>query len=543
MNTLSLEILVSIIIFIISFGLGFAIFIRNPSSSTHKLFFALSFLIDIYIIINYLSLHPPSQTPESQLFWIRMVMVITSLIAPTTLLLVHTFPGERITLKLRYIIAICFLTVVSTSLSATSLIFKSLEYIGKSPIPIPGPAIPIFFLDFVGLFLVSFGVLIFRYRHQRQASEEKKRYLSLLLGVVISFSFTSFFTVILVVIFKISNFVLFGPMSPVILMAFIAYAMVRHGLFDIKVIAVEIFTILIAVVLFSKILLAESLQKSSVDIFVFLVVIIFSILLIRSVYKEIEQRERMQKLAFDLEVANKQLKKLDAAKSEFISIASHQLRTPLTVIKGYISLALEGTLGPITTQTKESLGKAAFSTEQLVKLINELLDLSRIESGKITYVFAINDLIKIMDDVMGELTPQANAKHLTLKKEAERDIPQFIFDRDKIREIVINLLHNAIKYTAKGQIVIRVEIITKSPRNMVRLSVKDSGMGIAKKDLQKVFTKFGRTEDARLVDPSGMGLGLFFVKKVAEDHGGTAWVESLGLGKGSTFIVEIPFKQ
>lgn len=543
MNILPLEILISAIIFIISLGLGFTIYIKNPGSSTNRLFFLLSFLIDIYIIINYLSLHPPSQTLESQLFWIRMVMVITSFMAPTTLLLVHTFPGERITLKLRYIMAIGFLTLASASLSATSLIFKSLEFSGTSPIPVPGPAIPVFFLDFVGLFLVSFGILVFRYRHQHQVSEEKKIYLLVLLGVVISFSLTSFFTVILVVIFKISNFVLFGPLSPVILMAFIAYAIVKHGLFDVKVIAVEMFTVLISIIVFSKILVAESLQKSFVDMFVFFMIVIFGILLIRSVRKEVEQRKWVQNLALELSTANEKLKKLDQAKSEFISIASHQLRTPLTVIKGYLSLALEGTLGPITAQTKESLGKAAFSTEQLVKLINELLDLSRIESGKITYVFATNDLTKIIDDVVGELTPQANAKHLTLKKETERGMPQFIFDRDKIREIVINLLHNAIKYTAKGQILIRAEIITKSPRNMVRLSIKDSGMGIAKKDIQKVFTKFGRTEDARLVDPSGMGIGLYFVKKVAEDHGGTAWAESEGPGKGSTFIAEIPFKQ
>ncbi|MDP3770119.1 MAG: HAMP domain-containing sensor histidine kinase [bacterium] len=272
---------------------------------------------------------------------------------------------------------------------------------------------------------------------------------------------------------------------------------------------------------------------------IFLIVAYFFLI---SIKKETEQKEQSVRLNLQLDAANKQLKKLDAAKSEFISLASHQLRAPLTVIKGYLSLALEGTLGAITTQTKESLGKAAFSTEQLVKLVNELLDLSRIESGKIKYEFTTNDLVKIMDEVADELRPQADAKHIVLKVEAERGLPQFIFDRDKMREVIINLIHNAVKYTPEGNITVRAEIITKSTGKVVRLSVKDNGMGIVKEEISKLFTKFGRAESARVVDPNGMGLGLFFVKKVAEDHGGTAWVESHGLNKGSTFIVELPLK-
>lgn len=252
---------------------------------------------------------------------------------------------------------------------------------------------------------------------------------------------------------------------------------------------------------------------------------------------------KLKKVTTQLAEANTRLMQLDKTKSEFISIASHQLRAPLTVIKGYLSLALEGTLGAITAQAKESLGKAAFSTEQLVKLVNELLDLSRIESGKIKYEFTMNDLVKIMDEVADELRPQAEAKEIMLKVEAERGLPQFIFDRDKIREIVINLIHNAIKYTPKGEIIACAEVIARSAGKIVRLSIKDNGMGMTKEDISKLFTKFGRAEGARVVDPNGIGLGLFFVKKVAEDHGGTAWAESEGLGKGSVFVVELPLKQ
>lgn len=541
MNTLLLEILVSIIIFLISIGLGFIIYVKNSKSSTNKLFFLLSCLIDVYIIINYLSLHPPSETPESQLFWIRMVMIMTSFIAPVTLLLVHTFPGERITLTLRQLIPLGVLTIASATLSATSLVFKTLEYPGGVPVPVPGPAIPVFFLDFVGLFLMSFIVLIRRYSHQ--IGEERKKYLYLLLGTVISFSLTSLFTVILVVIFKISNFVLFGPLAPVILMAFVAYAIVKHGLFDIQLIAAEAFTIVISIILFSKIFVIGSLEEAFVDIFVFIIVLVFGIFLIRNVRKEIQQRTRMQELALELSGANKELKRFDEAKSEFMSIASHQLRAPLTVIKGYISLVLDGTLGVVSKQIKDCLGKAAFSTEQLVKLVNELLNLSRMESGKIVYEFAINNISLIIKEVAEELRPQAQQKKLTLIIEPKEDLEQFMFDRDKIREVVINFIHNAIKYSNKGDIIVHQEVIERDHKLYVHFSVKDNGMGIAPEDIKRLFGKFVRSAQAKEIDVNGMGLGLFFVKRVIEDHGGTCWAESKGLGKGSAFIMELPFKQ
>lgn len=258
--------------------------------------------------------------------------------------------------------------------------------------------------------------------------------------------------------------------------------------------------------------------------------------------QELEQNNvHLEKISIELASANAGLKRLDQTKSEFISIASHQLRAPLTVIKGYLSLALEGTLGQIPKQAKESLGKAAFSTEQLVKLVNELLNLSRIESGKIQYNFAVNDLDKIITEVVDEFKSQAKDKGVILRLKLEK-LPPFMFDRDKMRELVINYVHNAVKYTLKGNIDIQSEIVKKTTGQFVRFSVTDQGIGIDKEDVSRLFQKFTRTEQAKLSDPNGMGLGLYFVKRIAQDHGGNAWAESLGLGKGSTFIMEIPFK-
>ena len=253
--------------------------------------------------------------------------------------------------------------------------------------------------------------------------------------------------------------------------------------------------------------------------------------------------EKVKERTHELSVANKDLKQLDNTKTEFMSIASHQLRTPLTVIKGYVSLVLDGTLGAISPPVKESLGKAAFSTEQLIKLVNELLNLSRMEAGKIEYRMIPNNLSFIIRGVMDELNPEALQKKIMLTLEPKKDIEQFIFDGDKMREAIINLIHNAVKYSPSGDILIRQEIVTQNGKQFARISVKDNGIGIAKEDISRLFTKFVRTAQAKEIDLNGLGLGLFFVKKVVEDHGGNVSVESEGLGKGSTFSIEIPFKQ
>ena len=245
----------------------------------------------------------------------------------------------------------------------------------------------------------------------------------------------------------------------------------------------------------------------------------------------------------NLNYANEELKKLDAAKSEFLSIASHQLRTPLTIIKGYLSLALEGTLGVLPKEAKEPLSRAQLATNQLIKLVSELLNLSRMESGKITYSFAVGNFSSIVKEVIEELRPQAEEKKLTFDLEPKEDITQFIFDHDKMREVVMNFLHNAVKYTPNGHIRVRQEIITREKKDFLRFSVRDNGMGISKEDIGNLFGKFVRSAEAKTLDANGMGLGLFFVKKVVEDHGGKAWAESDGLGKGSTFFMEVPFKQ
>lgn len=534
MNTILLEALVSVIIFLISFGLGFIIYIKNPRSWTNKLFFILSLLIDVYIIVNYLSLHPPIPTAANQLFWIRMVMMLTSFVSPVTLLLVHTFPSERIRMKWFPLILIGILALSSGAASTTSLIFKTLEYPGGHPIPTPGPAIPLFFLDFVGLFLVSFGVLISRYRNQ--TDKEKGKYLYLLLGTIISFSLTSFFTVIMVVIFQNSSFVLFGPLSPVVLMAFIAYAIVKYGLFDIKIIAVEIFALVISIVLFAKIFVVGSLEEAFVDIFILVVVVILNIFLIRGVKREVGQREALQTLSEKLASANQELTQLDKTKSEFISIASHQLRTPLTSIKGYLSMILEGDFGSLNIGLQEKVSRIYQTTQRLIRIVNDLLDLTKIEQKKLEYVFTPMNLAGLLKKIYDDFEGAAKDRGLELTLSFHKELPPIIGDEDKLYHVFGNLVDNALHYTQKGSVTIETSLM---PEKII-VSIKDTGIGMTPEEIGGLFTKYHRGSDVTKLHTEGAGLGLYVARQIVDDHNGRIIARSEGKEKGSTFFVELP---
>ena len=324
----------------------------------------------------------------------------------------------------------------------------------------------------------------------------------------------------------------------------LTYGITKHHLFDVKVITTEVFTFIIWMALLLQIFFVQDVWSVVLTTGLFVLMVIFGTLLIRSVIREVDQRQRLQMLSEQLEEANKELKKLDVAKSEFISIAGHQLRAPLTVIRGYVSMALEGSFGGITKELADALSKVTYSAEQLVKLVASLLDLSRMESGRIKYEFMVSDFHALVKKVLDEFTPHAEKKGVRLVFENRAGaLPQFAFDPDKMREVVVNLVDNAIKYSKEGEVAVREEVTATGGAPHLRLSVRDSGIGIKKEDIGKLFSKFGRTEQAQLVDPNGMGIGLYFVKRVVEDHSGRVWVESEGLGKGSTFFVEIPMKR
>ncbi|PLX27487.1 hypothetical protein C0583_02955 [Candidatus Parcubacteria bacterium] len=254
--------------------------------------------------------------------------------------------------------------------------------------------------------------------------------------------------------------------------------------------------------------------------------------------------ERMEaevkKATKDLRLANERLKKLDAAKSEFISIASHQLRTPLTVIKGYISMMLEGSFGEFPDISRDSLEKVFESNERLISLVENLLNISRIESGRLKFTYTEIQLEKMIESVIWEIKRNAEDKGIKLEfKKPNIPLSKVMIDEEKIRQVVMNLIDNAVKYTNKGRVVVTL----KEKDNALVFSVKDNGIGISKDDMPNMFKKFSRGTTASLEHTEGTGLGLLVAKQMIEYHDGKIWAESEGEDKGTTFTFVLPIKE
>jgi signal transduction histidine kinase len=239
-----------------------------------------------------------------------------------------------------------------------------------------------------------------------------------------------------------------------------------------------------------------------------------------------------------LRVANRHLKELDKAKDEFISMASHQLRTPLTTIKGYLSMLGEGDAGPISDDQKQFVQYAFDSSERMVRLISDLLNVSRLSAGKFLIQTRPTDMVAMIDDEVRQLEPHAKAKNLNLVFERPKaPLPPAQIDDNKTRQVIMNFIDNAIYYTPKGEVRVKLS----QTGEMVRLEVTDTGIGVPADARRKLFTKFYRAGNAQTVRPDGTGLGLYLAKRVIQDQGGTIIFNSVE-GKGSTFGFELPLK-
>ena len=238
----------------------------------------------------------------------------------------------------------------------------------------------------------------------------------------------------------------------------------------------------------------------------------------------------------ELRSKNKKLKELDQAKDDFISMASHQLRTPLTTVKGYLSMLLEGDAGKLQSEQARLADMALGSAERMVYLITDLLNVSRLNTGKFVIEAGPIDLPSIVEDEMKQLQRNAKIKNITLTYTKPKNFPTVALDEGKIRQVIMNFTDNALYYTPQeGSVHVSLEASSKQ----VTLKVKDNGIGVPKHEQAKLFGKFYRAGNARNVRPDGTGLGLFMAKKVIIAQGGAVLFESEE-GKGSTFGFTFP---
>ena len=240
----------------------------------------------------------------------------------------------------------------------------------------------------------------------------------------------------------------------------------------------------------------------------------------------------------DLELtrANEKLHELDQVKSNFISVAAHQLRTPLSGIKWTLSMLISGELGTLNNHQKTFLMKTNESNSRMIALVNDLLGADRIQSGKIRYQFTRLNIRDLVDNVLFEIAAQAERRQISISLNVEKDLPNAYVDPETMRGVFQNLLENAIKYTMRDG---KVDIEITKENNHLKVAIKDNGIGIPKDQQKNIFNRFFRATNAVKQETDGSGLGLFIAKNIVEQNGGAIWFESEE-GKGTSFYFTIP---
>jgi len=534
-----------ILINFIGIWLGAVVGGRKLKNGLNRVFLANLFFMFLWVDLAYTARLVGLQYPDIALWLLKAAWFATPLLFGSLYFFVISYLDRME--EHPWLNKLIFSLSVAAGLVAlsTDWIVKGMEFVGTDLSIIYGAGM----FHFLGVvFVVMCATIYFLFRRYRNTSSiaimaAKVKVKYLLIGIVIFYLANMIFNIIFPIFFEVVNLYWIGDYSSIILLILITYDITKHHLMNIKVITTEIFAG--AMIVGSLMSMFESQARIDwiISLVSFTAVSIFAILLIRSVRREVRRRQQMEKLTQELKIATKQLKvankklqRLDQAKSEFLSIASHQLRTPLTVIKGYSSMMLEGSFGKMPAKIKANMDKIMISTERLISLVESLLNISRIEAGRIEFDIEPVELHKIVGEIVENFQQKAKAKKLKLEFYTPEGLPKALADPLKVKDVIVNLIDNSIKYTDKGTVSINMHEEGQS----VVFSCLDTGMGIDPDDLPRLFQKFVRGKGMMKVHTEGTGLGLYYARMIVENMGGRIWAESIGKGKGSKFSFSLP---
>ncbi len=521
--------IIGIIIGITNLVIGFLVYIYDRKNITKQWWALFAVSVSIWGFGAYII--SVSEEARSALFWWRIAHIGIIMIPSSFLIFAYYFFNQQSKVKTTSLIiaTIIFLFLNGTSyfINSVQKLFGNLYY--DTP---PTPLYVVFILFFI---ICMIQVLIIGIKAFLTESDisKKRQYLYFSIATLIGSvgGSTSFLPVFGILVYPYLNAsIIFFPFI-------IGYAILRYDLFDLKAVITELIMFSIWILLLLKSVFSTSIQDSIVSWALLIVVIVLGSLLIKSVRKEVETRQKIQKLVKDLELANEHLKELDQQKSEFVSLASHQLRGPLTAIKGYASMLLDGDFGQFNDEVRDAVNKIFQSTQDLVVLVNDYLDVSKIEQGRMQYDFSTFDMRDLAVTVVTELKPNIERAKLSIDFDYDLSGTYMLnADQGKIKQVISNLVDNAIKYTPKGSIHLW---LTHTLNNRILLTISDTGVGIHPDVLPRLFEKFTRAPDASKTNIMGTGLGLYVAKKMIEAHRGKIWADSAGQGKGSTFFIEL----
>jgi len=528
--------IVALINTITSSVVGTVIFFSNPKSKVNQLFTLFTIAITIWSLAYFFWQIASNEIEALQ--WVKTLMLGAILIPFFYFHFVTLFIGKYQQFKYLiwtgYLFATFFIIADVTNLLISTVTHKSTLFFSFDFWPTAGPLM----LPFLGIwiFFAFYSAKLLWDKYKISKKTDKHYILLMWLGTLIGYigGCTNFFLWYNIPISP------FGNISTAVYVAFVAYGIMRYKLFNIRLVAAQMLVLILWLSLFIRLLISASPQEQFFNTILFIASLVIGFLLMRSIEKEVRTREEISKLATELAGANAHLERLDKMKSEFVSVASHQLRSPLTSIRGYISMIQEGSYGEVSPKVSKILENVAESARNMSLSVEDYLNVSRIEAGRMKYDVIDCDLREIVQNTVSEMLPISLSKGMTLIFRSQfKGSAWSKLDVGKTKQILQNLTDNAFKYTPeKGQVIIVLRKDNKTKKAYV--DVTDNGIGISEESISSLFSKFQRAKNAHAVNVNGTGLGLYIAREMARAMGGDITVKSEGEGKGSTFTAVFP---
>jgi signal transduction histidine kinase len=513
--------------------LGVVVFTSDRASMTNKSFLFFLLMTALYSVANYAEYQITS--PVYAIWALRFVIFLAVWHAFSLFQLFYVFPRSQFTFPRMYKMLVVPVVAVVSALTLTPFVFSRVNQVsasGQITQVMNGPGIFIFGATVLGLILSA--IYILSKKTVNAKGIERKQFEFVAFGAVITFSLLLVFNFIFPAFRDNSRFISFAPFWFLPFIGFTFYATIKHHLLNVKVISTEILTLVLAIITFFEVIVTRDPLVLVLRVAIFVLVLSFGVLLMRSVRREVQQRVELQRLSDQMKENNAKLEDLSRFKSQLLSLASHQIKSPLAAIKGFTSILLEGLYGPVDGKVKETLEKIQKSSNALVSLINTLLDVRKVEEGKMEYQFVRINLVTLIESTMEELEPLASVKSLQFRFQSSSKEIWVNADAQKLKQVIQNVIDNSIKYTPSGF----VNVDLSEDKTSALFTVSDSGLGIPPDLIPSLFEEFIRDERVRK-EIMGTGLGLYIARKIVEAHGGKIWAESKGANQGSSFHVAL----
>lgn len=525
---------------ILALMVGLFVVVNNPKGILNRILFLISLAFSALALVNLVT-WTNIQSDLITFSW-SLIGTLQSIISILSIYFIYVFLDKKdISIKIKAIFTLLLLPVFL--FAATNLNLSGFDLAECDAFAYERAEYSLYF-SLLGLLAIVWTTILLVSRY-RSASHKMRKQIALM-GIGLESFLVLFVTIFYLAQYLASiNFVedsrleLYGFFGMTIFMTMMAVLIVRFKTFKVGMIASQALLIALVVLTGSQFTFTTSLTSSILIAISLVLTGAIGIILIRSVKKEIKQKEELRELTEKLAIANGKLKELDKLKSEFVSIASHQLRSPLTAIRGYASLLSDGSYGKLPTKALGALERISESSKNMAYSIEDYLNVSRIESGNMKYNLSDFNLKEETEKMTDDLRSQAVKKGLGLIFRSDLKSKGIInADIGKVIQIIQNLINNSIKYTKEGSIkvLVRDDVVRKK----IYIDITDTGIGMNQKALNSIFGKFERADNSNTANIHGTGLGLFVAHKMTVAMGGDIKATSEGEGKGSTFTIEFP---